>query len=99
MVNTKEIIKNMESSNLSFICNIEIDFKDFKEIFPNDEVCIKDNNFEILKESLELYPLYGGGLGEDGRFDIIVVFKNDNIKLERVYRDFEVKFKLKKRLE
>ena len=82
----------------SFICNLEIDYADLKEVFPNK------GNFHLdgrdiwkLENMIKIYPLFGGGLDGNGRINILIALKDSNIKIERIHENFEIKLKLKKR--
>jgi len=92
------IIQQMEKDNISFICNIEIDYEDFKQIFPEKERHgIKRNEVSTMEKALKIYPLYGGSMDQNRRINLVVGLKSEGLKLERIQEDFEFKIKLKKR--
>ena len=84
---------------VSFICHLEIDFIDFKELFPDKRCTIDPGILKHLKESIEFYPLYGGGLDDNGVFNIVVMLKSSTMKIENVQENFDYRKKLRKRRE
>ncbi len=95
----KDAIKSLEKEKVSFLCSLELDIKDFSEIdlLGDTKRNISPELISILKDSIQIYPLFGGGFDYNMRFQFIVGLKNDKIKIERIKEDFQIKLRLKKR--
>ncbi len=96
--NKKELSRSLERENASLFALFEIEINDFNRIFPNHtHNALDGGEVKEIEDSIKLYPLYGGGIDGDGKYSIVVAFKNDNMKLDFVQEDFDTKIKIRKR--
>lgn len=99
-VNEKELNRSLEKEDASLLFNLEIDMETYKELFPRKEGLpygLQPHAVNYLQHSIRLYPLFGGGVDGNGKYNVIFAFQSKTMKIVTEYDNFEMKHKLKKR--
>lgn len=95
----KERLKDIDQENeYSFIHLLSIPRNVVDELFIGENIREQERRMvKLLDESLQIIPLWGGGMDSDAEYQYLLVFRNKKLKLEVSSIEYKPKFMIRKR--
>ena len=89
--------EKLEKENKYLIGRIQLDRDIIKKEENEHPIHLSLKNLEFIKQSIQIIPLWNGGLNAEGNYDFVVMLNlNDELELKK---DFHNIFTIKKRKE
>lgn len=82
----------MKEEGITPLCEVKIKSEEVDKLIPKIEGVYHQRHsykfINLLKQSIRLYPMLGGGLNQDKEFHIIIGLQNDMIDTEWVEKEW-----------